>query len=70
VSLLARVARLERDNPGAVPGECPKCSKTYIWGVPDDRIGDPTWKPVCEVCGRSPKIGYVKFIAQSMLDEL
>ncbi len=49
---------------------CPKCSRTYIWGVPDDRIGDPTWRPVCAVCGREPRCRYVKLIAQSLLDML
>ncbi len=68
VSLVARVARLEQEIK---PQEtCPKCSKTYVWGIPDDRIGDPTWRPVCEVCGRKPRCAYVKLIAQSLLDML
>jgi ribosomal protein L37AE/L43A len=68
VRLLSRVSRLEQEIK---PTEtCPTCSRTYIWGIPDDRIGDPTWRPVCDVCGKSPEYGYVKLIAQSLLDML
>ncbi len=55
MSLLARVARLERDAPPPPkPDGCPECADRTLWIADPDDMDKSDWRLLCPACGRPP----------------